>query len=301
MSGGIKMASQIDPALLRIEELVRRRSSTDRRMGHIWMIVPLLPAVAAVVIGASLIGVLVSVLPRISSLTQPQNAQNAITPIAGEVFALYGLAIITFYVVLLFGALAFYYLIDRRNRHFGRQQLLFDTLHRYLAPKAPASENMSRLGQLSEDSVYGERDRPAGLWAVLFLFMTPIVGLITAYNLTQDLSRHDELQSSYQTTLVNAFSDAGFPPPTLSPYRFHKRDPVLFIILSAITAGLFWIYWFYTLLKDYNEHFSDQNRFEDQILNSLIPPEATKPCGVCGGSVPLNARFCPSCGKAQTI
>jgi len=291
------MASQIDPALLRIEELVRRRSSTDRRMGYVWMIVPLLPPLAAVVIGASLIGVLVSVLPRISSFTQPQ---NAITPVVGEVFALYGLAIITLYVVLLFGVLAFYYLIDRRNRHFGRQQLLFYTLQRYLAAKAPASENMSRLGQLSEDSVYGERDRPAGLWAVLFLFMPPIVGLITAYNLTQDLSRHDELQASYQTTLVDAFSDAGVQPPTFSPYKFHKRDPFLFIILSAITAGLFWIYWFYMLLKDYNEHFSDQTKFEDQILNSLIPQEATKPCGTCGGSVPRNARYCPSCGRAQT-
>ncbi|MGP8071212.1 MAG: hypothetical protein ACLP5V_15120 [Candidatus Bathyarchaeia archaeon] len=291
------MASQINPALLRIEELVHRRSSSDRRMGYIWMIVPILPALAVVTIGTSLLGILVSVLPRISSFTQ---SQNAITPIVGEIFALYGLAIITFYVVLLFGALAFYYLIDRRNRHFGRQQLLFSTLHRYLAAKAPSSENMSRLGQLSEDSIYGERDRPAGLWAVLFLLVNPIVGLLAAYNLTKDLQKHDELQSNYQTTLSNAFSDAGVQPLTVSPYRFHKRDPFLFIILSAITAGLFWIYWFYTLLKDYNEHFSDQSKFEDQILNSLMPHETTKPCGTCGGDVPRNARFCPSCGRPQT-
>jgi hypothetical protein len=301
MPGGIKVASRIDSTLLRIEELVRRRSSTDRRMGYVWMIVPILPALAAVVIGASLLGIVVSVLPRISSFTQPQNTQNAVTPIVGEIIALYGLTIITFCVVLFFGALAFYYLIDRRNRHFGRQQLLFSTLHRYLAAKAPASENISRLGQLSEDSVYGERDRPAGLWAVLFLCVAPIVGLLTAYNLTQDLRRHDELQSSYQITLVNAFSDAAVQPPSFSSYKFHKRDPFLFIILSAITAGFFWIYWFYTLLKDYNEHFSDQSKFEDQILNSLIPQEATKLCGVCGATVPRNARFCPSCGKAQTI
>ena len=301
MSGGIKVAAQLDPALLRVEELIRRRSFTDRRMGYIWMIVPILPAMAVVVIGASLLGILVSVLPRISSFAQTQNAQNAITPIAGEIFTLYALAIITFYIVLLFGALAFYYLIDRRNNHFGRQQRLFSTLHRYLAAKAPTSENMSRLGQLAEDSVYGERDRPASLWAVLFLFVTPIVGVLAAYNLTQDLRKHDELQSTYQSTLVNAFSDAGVQPPPFSPYRFHKRDPFLFIILSAITAGLFWMYWFYTLLKDYNEHFSDQAKFEDQILNSLIPQGDTKPCGVCGATVPRNARFCPSCGKPQTI
>ncbi len=294
------MASQIDPTLRRIEELVRRRSSTDRRMGYIWMIVPILPALAAVVIGASLLGILVSVLPRISNLTQPQTAQSTLTPIVGEIFALYGLAIAVFYVVLLFGALAFYYMIDRRNRHFIRQQLLFSTLHRYLAVKAPASENVSRLGQLSEDSVLDERDRPAGVWAVLFLFATPIVGLFAANNLTRDLLRHDDMQSVYQATLVNAFGDVGIQPPIFSAYKFHKRDPVLFIILSAITAGLFWIYWFYKLLKDYNEHFIEQARFEDQLLNSLIPQETTKPCGVCGASVPSKARFCPSCGRAQT-
>jgi len=300
MPGGIKVASRIDPTLLRIEELVRRRSSTDRRMGYVWMIVPILPALAATVIGASLLGIVVSILPRISSFTQSQNTQNAVTPIVGNIIALYGLAIITFYVVLFFGALAFYYLIDRRNRHLGRQQLLFSTLQGYLAAKAPASENVSRLGQLSEDSVYREHDRPAGLWALLFLLLNPIVGLVAAYNLTQDLNRHDELQSNYQVTLLTAFSDASVQPPSFSSYKFHKRDPFLFLVLSAITAGFFWIYWFYTLLKDYNEHFSDQSKFEDQVLNSLIPQEAPKPCGVCGATVPRNARFCPSCGKAQT-
>jgi len=191
-------------------------------------------------------------------------------------------------------------LIDRRNRHFGRQQLLFSALQGYFAAKVPASENISRLGQLSADSVYAERDRPAGLWALLFLLLNPIVGLVAAYNLTQDLNRHDELQSNYQVTLVNAFSDASVQPPSFSSYKFHKRDPFLFLVLSAITAGFFWIYWFYTLLKDYNEHFSDQSKFEDQLLNSLIPQEASKPCGVCGATVPRNARFCPYCGKAQT-
>jgi len=300
MPGDIKVASRADPALLRIEELVRRRSSSDRRMGYIWMIVPILPALAAVTIGASLLGVLISVLPRISNLTQPQTAQGAITPIAGEIFALYGLATVVFCVVLLFGAMALYYMIDRRNRHFIRQQLLFSTLHRYFAVKAPATENISRLGQLSEDSAYDERDRPAGVWALLFLFFAPIVGLLAAYNLTQDLRRHDDLQSVYQATLVNAFGDVDIQPPSFSPYKFHKRDPVLFIILSAITAGLFWIYWFYTLLKDYNQHFTEQTRFEDQILDTLIPREDTKRCGTCGGSVPRNARFCPNCGRAQT-
>jgi hypothetical protein len=264
------------------------------------MLVPILPVLGAIVIGAAMVGLIISAIPKIGSISQLPTPQSIATPVIGEIIAIYGLAMIILYAVLLLTSLGFYYLIDRRNRHVTRQQLLFSTLQRYLAAKIPTSENVSRLGQLTEDSVYEERDRPAGLWAALFLFVTPIVGLLAAYNLTQDLRKHDELQSAYQTAFVNALAEAGFQPSSFSPYRFHKRDPVLFIILSAITGGLFWVYWFYTLLKDFNEHFADQARFEDQVLSLVKPPETKSLCRSCGGEAPGNARYCPSCGSRQT-
>ena len=295
------MATPQDPSLQRLEALVRRRAESDRRMGYAWMIVPLLPLVAAVVIGGTFVGILVSIIPKIGNLSEPGAAQNAIQPVVGGILALYGLGVIAFFTVLFFGALSFYYLIDRRNRHFARQQLLFSTLHRYLASKAPSSPYVSQLGFMSEDSTLEERTRPAGLWALLFLFVTPLVGLIGSYNLTQDMRKHDELQSKYQSALTPSLIDAGFQQPSFPAYSHRNRDPVLFMILSAITAGLFWIYWFYTLLMDYNEHFANQAKFEDQILAVLIPPATPKTCGSCGGAVPASARFCPSCGHQQAI
>ena len=299
MPGDIKVTEQ-DLPLHRIESLVRRGTDTDRRMGYLWMIIPLLPVGAAVAIGTSFVGILVSVLPKIANLSQPTTTQSAIAPVAGGLFALWGVAALVFFAVLFFGALSFYYLIDRRNRHFGRQQLLFSTIHRYLASKASTSENIATLGYISDDSPYAEEARPAGLWALLVLLVTPIVGLIASYTLTQDLRRHDEFQSKYQQALAPALVEAGFHEPTFPAYRPHNRDPVLFIILTAITGGLFWIYWYYTLLKDYNEHFADQAKFEEQILNILLPAPTRRTCGTCGGSVPANAKFCPSCGSRQT-
>jgi hypothetical protein len=114
------------------------------------------------------------------------------------------------------------------------------------------------------------------------------------------LHKHEELQSNYQTTLLSALSETGVAPLTLPPSRLHKRDPMMLIILTAITAGIFWIYWFYTLLKDYNEHFQDQAQFEDQILTLLTPQPKARNCGTCGGAVPENAKFCPHCGRQQT-
>jgi len=300
MPGDIKVAEQQDPPLNRIESLVRRRSETDRRMGYIWMVVPLLPLVATIIIGSVFVGILVSIIPRLSSLSQQTATPSAIEPIIGGILALYGLGILAFFAVVFFGALGFYYMIDRRNRHFGRQQLLFSTIHRYLASKVPKSENISQLGYLAEDSTYAERTRPAGIWALLYLFVNAIVGLIASYSLTQDMRKHDELQSRYQAALGPSLIEAGFKDPDFHPYKSHNRDPVLFIILTAITGGLFWIYWYYTLLKDYNDHFTEQGKFEEQILKTLIPPPTQRTCGTCGGNVPTVAKFCPNCGSQQT-
>jgi hypothetical protein len=264
-------------------------------MGYIWMFVPILPVLVSLALVISFIGILVSALSSIGSLQQAQSA----LPAVGAILGLYGFAIVSLYLVLLIGAFAFYYLVDRRNNHFKRQQQLFLALQRYLASNtnAPPSDNLFRMAQLSEESIFEERDRPAGLWAILYLFVTPIVGLILAYNLDQDLRRHEDLQSSYQETLVKVLNETGGPQVTVASYRSHKRDPILFFVLTLITAGLFWIYWFYTLLKDYNEHFLDQSHFEDQILGLLKPQPSNRACTVCGGLVLENARFCPHCGK----
>ena len=287
-----------DSNLQRVLDLIGRRSTTDRKMGYAWMIVPVLPIVMATATGAAAFGVIVSAIARMGTIPQPQNAQSALTPIMGEVVALYGLAIVGFYLVLLIGALAFYYMLDRRNLHFARQQQLFSNLQNYLsiATSAGPGGAISHLGHVSEDSIFGERQRPAGVWAVLFLFVSPIVGLVVPYDLTHDLRVHEELQATYQAALVDAFREAGLQAPTFPTLKLHKRDSMLFIILSAVTAGLFWIYWFYTLLKDYNDHFAEQARFEDQLLSILKPSAPTRVCKSCGGNIPENARFCPSCG-----
>ncbi len=298
LSEGVDASAQSGILLERIEELIRRRSSTDRRMGYVWMLVPILPVLVGIALVVSFIGILASAFSRISSLQQPQGAVRAI----GAIIGLYGVAIFSLYLTLLIGAFAFYYLVDRRNNHFKRQQQLFLTLQKYLASKtnSPASDNLSRLSQLSEESIFEEQDRPAGLWSILYLFVTPVVGLILAYNLVQDLRKHEELQSSYQETLVKALSETGGQTVTLTSSGAHKRDPILFIVLAAITGGLFWIYWFYTLLKDYNEHFLDQSNLEDQILGMLRPQPSNRACVTCDGAVPENAKFCPHCGNKQT-
>lgn len=278
--------------LRRIESYVRKRTSTDRVMGSGWIIVPILPIVTGIALIAAVIGVVVS---AISNLPQgePPSAMLA------GIFALYGFALIGLYMVLLVSAFPLFYFIDRRNNHFMRQKLLFAAISSYQQARKGSTfgENGAKLTQLADDAMFQEHDRPADLWAILYVFVTPIVGLVIAYSLTQDLRKHEERQGEYQQTLALACEEAGLSRPSFATYKPHNRDPMVYLILTAITAGLFWIYWFYILLKDYNEHFRDQWVFEDQILSSLKPSVT---CTTCNGSIPHDAKFCPLCGASQS-
>jgi hypothetical protein len=261
-------------------------------MGRAWTIVPVLPIVLGVALFVALIGLVVS------SLANIQQATNVPSGIA-DIVSLYVFTIIAVYAVLFLGAVAFYYLIDRRNRHFQRQQSLFASVPVYLLTRKGTTrhENIAKLIDLSEDSSFEEQNRPASMWAILYLFATPIVGLIVAYSLTQDLRKHEERQSAYQQTLPSALEEAGLARPSISSTSYHNKDPILYIVLTAITAGIFWIYWFYALLQDYNEHFADQAIFENQLLGALKPMIS---CATCGGSIPQDVKFCPLCGAAQS-
>jgi hypothetical protein len=176
--------------------------------------------------------------------------------------------------------------------------VLFAAIPTYLLAmkNQTSNEKIARLLEISDDSIFEEQDRPAGLWAILALLAMPIVGLVIAYDLTQDMQKHEERQAAYQQTLPMAFEEAGIAHSAVTSSKLHNRDPIFCLVLTAITAGLFWIYWFYALLKDYNEHFTEQASLEDQILSSLRPVIA---CSTCGGSIPQNTKFCPLCGIAQ--
>lgn len=297
MPGSLTTPTQSDLLLQRVENLVQDRSTTDRRMGYAWLLVPVLPILVAIALAVSFIGIILSAISHVGNL---QQSPSALTGVAGAIVALYGSAIVLLYVVLLFGAFALYYLIDRRNKHFRRQQKLFAAVQRYLASKlnSPSNGSVFRLGLLAEESVFDEQERSAGLWSVLYLFVNPIVALIIAHNLTQDLRRHEDRQSAYQTELVAAMSETGLQA-TSTPLRSHRRDPILFVVLTLITGGLFWIYWFYTLLKDYNEHFEDHVQFETGLMSLLKPQPTMRGCVTCGGSIPQTAKFCPLCGVRQ--
>lgn len=263
-------------------------------MSYLWMIIPILPILAGIALATTLVQIIVQLIPKITTLDE-----SSLATVMTQILALYGLAIFSFFVAAVLGGIAMYYLIRRRNSHFMRQQQLFETLAEYVTLRSSQTDdNGLRLRLIVDDSKVTEIARPAALWATMNIFVTPLVGLIVAYSLTKDLAKHEEHQSKYAQTLNSAMNALNVPIPALAVTKPHRRDPLLYLILTAITGGLFWIVWFYTLLKDYNEHFIEQANFEDTILQTLSPMGRIGTCPNCNAPIPDGARFCPSCGRA---
>ncbi len=284
------MNSEQEFLIQEIEELVHKRDTTDRRMGYVWMIVPILPIIVAILVLSSFVS---SIIALASSATANQPPP---TSLATQLAGLYVFAIFSLYAVLLVGAAAIYYLIERRNAHFARQYRLFMSVADYV--NSDSKSSAAKLFKLARDESFEEPHKPAAIWAVLYVLIAPLASLLVGYGLTCDIRKHAETQVAYEQTLTNALAETGKTMPSTTP-QIHKREPVLYLILTLITGGIFWVYWYYTLLRDYNDHFKKQAAFEDRILAAFKPPEPKKFCHACGMTIPATARFCPSCGKEQ--
>jgi len=307
-----------------LEYAVGKRFESDRIMGYIWMIVPILPLLLAILGAAILLGFILTAIA--AGIRGPTPTAPFPTDSMAAVLMLswIGLILIGF-VISIFGAVALYYMIARRNNHFRRQRIFTSILLPYLEAKlkekGKSSNAMSALALLNRDSEYDETERSAAVWAVLYIFVSPIVGLYIFHFLTNDLHKHFKRQIDSSRNLEALLKDLDIQFVSPAQYETKRRETILYIILTIITAGLFWIYWFYLQLKEYNEHFKSQWKLEDQLMNTLrtqmegLPPEtptlasvtvspaplppSLKYCQYCGKAILLDAKFCDLCGKQQ--
>ena len=307
-----------------LEYAVKKRSESDRIMGYIWMVVPILPLLLAILGAALLLGFILTAIA--TGVTEPWPTAPFGIGFMEAAFILGWMALIVVgFIISIFGAIALYYMISRRNNHFRRQRMLTSILLPYLETKlkekGKSSNAISSLALLNRDSEYEETEKSPAVWAVLYLFVSPIVGLYVFHFLSRDLHNHFKRQIDLSRNLEALLNDLGVQFASPLQYEVKRRETILYIILAIITAGLFWIYWFYLQLKDYNEHFKTQWKLEDQFMNAVrtqiegLPPETHAPvlpappptpsplglkyCQYCGKAIPLDAKFCDLCGKQQ--
>ncbi|HEV2119870.1 MAG TPA: DUF4234 domain-containing protein [Candidatus Bathyarchaeia archaeon] len=188
-----------------------------------------------------------------------------------------------------------YKLVRRRNTHFARQTLLYEDLAsaaEELATKkgerTEASIGLNNLERIAREARVYETEKNAALWVMLTLAGTslPFVALATTsaspgllpllavlyvyYFLMKDFFRHERREDQFIRELLGVLTISGvhvslpFRNPPLS-----ERSFAVYIVLSIVTLGFFWVYWVYVLLNDPNNHFRQQAMIEDTLMAQM--------------------------------
>lgn len=200
-----------------------------------------------------------------------------------------------------------YRLVHRRKTHFVRQDLLYEDLtsaaEELVTKKGvrmEASTGLNNLHRIAREARVYEPERSAVLWVILTLAGTslpsatflaaptgaglmPLLAVLYVYYfLTKDFFRHERREDAFIRELLGVFAIAGVSVSL--PYRnppIPERSFAVYIVLSVVTVGFFWVYWVYVLVNDPNNHFRQQALVEDtlmaQMSTILTPAAASSP------------------------
>jgi hypothetical protein len=169
--------------------------------------------------------------------------------------------------------LLYYKLINRRNEHFKRDMMLREGVIQFIHNRSyktsrvyEVSADVGALQSIHSFAISEENEKSAVLWAILSLFV-PFIGLYVMYFLTKDPGIHDSRQASFIRYVSSALHKLGI---TVQPSwkTIPQRSAILYLVLSLFIP-FFFIYWFYVVIKDLNNHFSSQWVFENSLVNAL--------------------------------
>ncbi len=241
-----------------ISEAIRIRRETDDVMSALWILSPLFGLVAfiAILVGGAVVG----------------SAAGSTGGLAGGLIGLIGGIIV--YIIL--ALLPWYKLIRRRSEHFRRDKILREGLISYIRGvasergiEAQMSTEIATMTTVHSESNGEENEKSAILWIVLSIITFGLVGIYVAYFLTKDPHGHDVRQLAFMQQVQSSFTK--FQKTIVFPFwkAIPSRSFFLYLVLTWITFGLFALYWNYTLISDFNEHFKAQWQIEDQLVPNL--------------------------------
>ena len=224
--------------------------------------------------------VLVSTL-LIATLAVAYPADRIPDAVAVVVFALLAIALAAVIVSLY----VFYKLIVRRNQHFKRVRLLYTNVADLL--EGLGSARAVSVRSIVREMEVEEQERSAVLWIVLTL-LVGIVAFYVYHFLNKDFHRHSIREKRLLEEVARGLEEVGVAP-AFTPEELRvvpSRSTLVYILLSLITAGVFGLYWLYTLTKDPNEHFRSHRRIEKSLVSALeraveekLPPMETAGAG----------------------
>ena len=172
-------------------------------------------------------------------------------------------------------AILVFKLVQRRDMHFKRDIELKEGISEYLAGVSNSKRIEMNVERWTMNWLHlsaHNQERGATLWALLSGL--PVIGLLFLFYvqifLTKDMQEHDEKQRAFNHQFLTGLLKAG----NISEIAFKwqplpKRDKVAYALLTALTLGMFFPYWWYVNIVDMNTHIKNQWDFEDALIEQL--------------------------------
>ncbi|MFO7791789.1 MAG: hypothetical protein R6W73_02260 [Candidatus Saliniplasma sp.] len=240
----------------KIDEAKRRRGVTDNIMSPLWVLSPLL--------GGAILGIALFISFSFLFTEQILGGTAA--------FIMIGVGIIAW---AFFVAYPWYLMIKRRTKHFKRDHLLMEGVIEYFEEKQSQSEvdltqELATLRSILAESLSEESEKNPILYTILALVIPWIGILYVLYFLMKDIYSHHQRVAAFMENTRIASNKLGKSLVVPSWKTLEKRNFVVYFLISCV-CGLFMYYWMYSIIKDYNEHFKNQWRFEDQLPSRHVP------------------------------
>ena len=295
-----------------LRKVILRRDKTDMVIQPMWVIA--LVAIVIVLSLSSIVMILAEALDIVNDYPDSEppfsvfvdRAMPAVYVLAFQSI-IYGAALALLTVLL----------IRRLNNHIKRENLLREQMGQLLEGAAGSSSRDTMIresfpGVSSQDPIPWEF-KISFAWAIVPLIPTFAALLeiwfmdthtitsrsdlsdytVLSYGLTaihiafqayvfyflgKTISYHDSTWSLFAQDSRSAMNYLGFPHGrAFNVSTIERRSFLLYFVLSVITLGLWTYYWWYTLVKDPNTHFTKQWDFEDNIVDALDKAEGVMP------------------------
>jgi hypothetical protein len=277
-----------------ILKAIANRKITDRIVSWAWILLIIL-----IFIGSVLLTIAMAVF---STSMAPEDAftLNTATQIISIAASIATTAIFAF--------LAFV-LVRRQNEHFARDKALREGIILLLRtaydPTGRSSLVMNELAAMNAANGPKEEHHDERIWALLmllplltsfglsavmylaamgtsfqiFALLFPLILLIIVsellamlyllYFLGKQIYEHDERWLVFEQNAKIFMTKLRWPPIVrMRQRRLEKREFAIYLIVTIFVFP-FALYWWYTLIKDPNEHFESQWEFEDRLAEII--------------------------------
>ncbi|UCE36297.1 MAG: zinc ribbon domain-containing protein [Thermoplasmata archaeon] len=252
---------QIGYGRMKIDEAIRQRSESDRLMTPLWALAPL---IAWIVMVAVIFLILIAAYSGID-VDDTEEAEKA-----GEDF-LWAFVITVAVGFAVFAAVVlypWYLMIKRRTTHFQRERHLREGIIELIGEKGaqgvPVSTEMATLNSLHAEANSDEVERSPILNIIIMIILPWVGAMYVLYFLMKDIFKHHNRDIAIMQQTQAVAQKMGRAVVVPSWQSLPPRNFGVYLILSCCIP-LFGIYWQWVIIKDYNDHFQTQWRFEDQL------------------------------------